>query len=344
MDNNFNYLPDSAVKEVETKESENKEFAYNGKVLNGFGMLALVLTILVTVIAVSGVMIAKLPEALGWIPAIVIIIGIISLVILICGFFILQPNQARVMIFFGKYRGTFKHTGYFWVNPFMTKKKVSLRIRNMDIAPIKVNDRIGNPVMIGMVLVWKVRDTYRAVFDVDAGDIEAIVTKNNNKTEIEGVGDRISKALNAFVSIQSDAALREVTGRYAYDEEEGKKGEITLRSDANEINEQLESKLNERLAMAGIEVVEARLNYLAYAPEIAAVMLRRQQASAIISAREKIVEGAVSMVKMALDKLKDDPEIVLDAERKAAMVSNLLVVLCGDEPAQPVVNTGTLYQ
>lgn len=344
MDNNFNYLPDSAVKEVETKESENKEFAYNGKVLNGFGMLALVLTILVTVIAVSGVMIAKLPEALGWIPAIVIIIGIISLVVLICGFFILQPNQARVMIFFGKYRGTFKHTGYFWVNPFMTKKKVSLRIRNMDIAPIKVNDRIGNPVMIGMVLVWKVRDTYRAVFDVDAGDIEAIVTKNNNKTEIEGVGDRISKALNAFVSIQSDAALREVTGRYAYDEEEGKKGEITLRSDANEINEQLESKLNERLAMAGIEVVEARLNYLAYAPEIAAVMLRRQQASAIISAREKIVEGAVSMVKMALDKLKDDPEIVLDAERKAAMVSNLLVVLCGDEPAQPVVNTGTLYQ
>lgn len=344
MDNNFNYLPDSAVKEVETKESENKEFAYNGKVLNGFGMLALVLTILVTVIAVSGVMIAKLPEALGWIPAIVIIIGIISLVILICGFFILQPNQARVMIFFGKYRGTFKRTGYFWVNPFMTKKKVSLRIRNMDIAPIKVNDRIGNPVMIGMVLVWKVRDTYRAVFDVDAGDIEAIVTKNNNKTEIEGVGDRISKALNAFVSIQSDAALREVTGRYAYDEEEGKKGEITLRSDANEINEQLESKLNERLAMAGIEVVEARLNYLAYAPEIAAVMLRRQQASAIISAREKIVEGAVSMVKMALDKLKDDPEIVLDAERKAAMVSNLLVVLCGDEPAQPVVNTGTLYQ
>lgn len=344
MDNNFNYLPDSAVKEVETKESENKEFAYNGKVLNGFGMLALVLTILVTVIAVSGVMIAKLPEALGWIPAIVIIIGIISLVVLICGFFILQPNQARVMIFFGKYRGTFKRTGYFWVNPFMTKKKVSLRIRNMDIAPIKVNDRIGNPVMIGMVLVWKVRDTYRAVFDVDAGDIEAIVTKNNNKTEIEGVGDRISKALNAFVSIQSDAALREVTGRYAYDEEEGKKGEITLRSDANEINEQLESKLNERLAMAGIEVVEARLNYLAYAPEIAAVMLRRQQASAIISAREKIVEGAVSMVKMALDKLKDDPEIVLDAERKAAMVSNLLVVLCGDEPAQPVVNTGTLYQ
>lgn len=344
MDNNFNYLPDSAVKEVEMKESENKEFAYNGKVLNGFGMLALVLTILVTVIAVSGVMIAKLPEALGWIPAIVIIIGIISLVVLICGFFILQPNQARVMIFFGKYRGTFKRTGYFWVNPFMTKKKVSLRIRNMDIAPIKVNDRIGNPVMIGMVLVWKVRDTYRAVFDVDAGDIEAIVTKNNNKTEIEGVGDRISKALNAFVSIQSDAALREVTGRYAYDEEEGKKGEITLRSDANEINEQLESKLNERLAMAGIEVVEARLNYLAYAPEIAAVMLRRQQASAIISAREKIVEGAVSMVKMALDKLKDDPEIVLDAERKAAMVSNLLVVLCGDEPAQPVVNTGTLYQ
>lgn len=216
----------------------------------------------------------------------------------------------------------------------------------MDIAPIKVNDKIGNPVMIGMVLVWKVRDTYRAVFDIDAGDVVGLVATGNEKDNknLLSQNDAVAKALNAFVGIQSDAALREVTGRYAYDEEEGRRGDITLRSDAKEINEQLESKLNERLAMAGIEVVEARLNYLAYAPEIAAVMLRRQQASAIISAREKIVEGAVSMVKMALEQLKVEPAIELDKERQAAMVSNLLVVLCGDEPAQPVVNTGTLYQ
>lgn len=216
----------------------------------------------------------------------------------------------------------------------------------MDIAPIKVNDKIGNPVMIGMVLVWKVRDTYRAVFDIDAGDVVGLVATGNEKDNknLLSQNDAVAKALNAFVGIQSDAALREVTGRYAYDEEEGRRGDITLRSDAMEINEQLESKLNERLAMAGIEVVEARLNYLAYAPEIAAVMLRRQQASAIISAREKIVEGAVSMVKMALEQLKVEPAIELDKERQAAMVSNLLVVLCGDEPAQPVVNTGTLYQ
>lgn len=166
------------------------------------------------------------------------------------------------MIFFGEYRGTFRETGYFWVNPFMTKKKVSLRIRNMDIAPIKVNDKIGNPVMIGMVLVWKVNDTYRAVFDVDAGDESAISVSNDGKNvQAASTGDKIAKALNAFVSIQSDAALREVTGRYAYDEEDGKHQEITLRSDASEINEQLEAKLNERMAIAGIEVVEARLNY-----------------------------------------------------------------------------------
>ena len=225
----------------------------------------------------------------------------------------------------------------------MTKKKVSLRIRNMDIAPIKVNDKTGNPVMIGMVLVWKVNDTYRAVFDIDADETPAIAVSNDAK-QAATVSDSVAKALNAFVSIQSDAALREVTGRYAYDAEDGRHDEITLRSDASEINEQLEAKLNERLAMAGIEVVEARLNYLAYAPEIAAVMLRRQQASAIISAREKIVEGAVSMVKMALDQLSEEQIVTLDEERKAAMVSNLLVVLCADEPAQPVLNTGTLYQ
>ena len=319
---------------------ENKEHAYTGSVTNGFAMLPVVLLLIPAIVAAFFIV---LPFELYWIAAIAAGIGFIGFIILSCGFFILQPNQSRVMIFFGKYRGTFRRTGYFWVNPFMTKKKVSLRIRNMDIAPIKVNDKTGNPVMIGMVLVWKVNDTYRAVFDFDADEPPAIAVRNDAKPAAT-VSDSVAKALNAFVSIQSDAALREVTGRYAYDAEDGRHDEITLRSDASEINEQLEAKLNERLAMAGIEVVEARLNYLAYAPEIAAVMLRRQQASAIISAREKIVEGAVSMVKMALDQLSEEQIVTLDEERKAAMVSNLLVVLCADEPAQPVLNTGTLYQ
>ncbi len=319
----------------------NNEFDYRGRVVSGFAMLAVVLVLIpLLIIALFFVF----PYELIWIPAVASVVGFILMVFLSCGFFVLQPNQARVMIFFGKYRGTFRETGFFWVNPFMNKKKVSLRIRNMDIAPIKVNDKVGNPVMIGMVLVWKVRDTYRAVFDVDAGDSAAVSVTSDGKIKSADVGDAIAKALDAFVGIQSDAALREVTGRYAYDEENGRHDEITLRSDGHEINEQLEAKLNERLAMAGIEVVEARLNYLAYAPEIAAVMLRRQQASAIISAREKIVEGAVSMVKMALDQLSEEQIVTLDEERKASMVSNLLVVLCADEPAQPVLNTGTLYQ
>lgn len=319
---------------------ENKEIPFEGKTVNGFGMLFLIFLIPV-IVAASFFL---LPEEQWWISGILTGVGIIGLVILLCGFFILQPNQSVVMIFFGNYRGTFRNTGYFWTNPFMTKKKVSLRIRNMDVAPIKVNDKIGNPVMIGMVLVWKVKDTYRAVFDVDAGDVNLLNVANESKNAQALQGDSVAKALNAFVAIQSDAALREVTGKYAYDEEGGKHDEITLRSDGDEINEQLETKLNERLAMAGIEVVEARLNYLAYAPEIAAVMLRRQQASAIIAAREKIVEGAVSMVKMALDQLSQEQIVELDEERKATMVSNLLVVLCADEPAQPVLNTGTLYQ
>ncbi len=319
--------------------SENKEIPFGGMVASGFGMLFL--TLLIPVIIVASFIV--LPEELYWIAGIITALGIIGLIIILCGFFVLQPNQSVVMICFGKYKRTYRNTGFYWANPFMTKKKVSLRIRNMDIAPIKVNDKIGNPVMIGMVLVWKVKDTYRAVFDVDAGDIPMVGVADGKNAQILQ-GNATAKALNAFVAIQSDAALREVTGKYAYDEENGKHDEITLRSDGDEINEQLETKLNERLAMAGIEVVEARLNYLAYAPEIAAVMLRRQQASAIISAREKIVEGAVSMVKMALDQLSQEQIVELDEERKATMVSNLLVVLCADEPAQPVLNTGTLYQ
>lgn len=328
---------------------QNKEFKYAGKIFNGFAMLAMVLIgipalaicVAIGITVLFGIEEGDPPIGVWVITAIVavLIMGILSI-----GFFTQQPNQSRVMIFFGNYRGTFRGTGFYWVNPFMSRKKVSLRIRNMDIAPIKVNDKVGNPVMIGMVLVWKVKDTYRAVFDVDAGGMEDVkVTTKGDKTNFETV-DTVAKALNAFVSIQSDAALREVTGKYAYDEEGNKHDEITLRSSAHEINEQLEEKLNERLSMAGIEVVEARLNYLAYAPEIAAVMLRRQQASAIIAAREKIVEGAVSMVKMALDQLKVEQVVELDEERKATMVSNLLVVLCADEPAQPVLNTGTLYQ
>ena len=244
------------------------------------------------------------------------------------GYFTQEPNEARVMIFFGKYCGTCRSVGYYWANPFMTRRKLSLRIRNMDIEPIKVNDKIGNPVLIGMVLVWRIKDTYRAVFDIDSASLGAT-----------GVGVS-SAALEKFVRIQSDAALREVTGHYAYDQTDGTSDELTLRDGGDEINELLERKINDRLAMAGMEVVEARLNYLAYAPEIAAVMLRRQQASAIISAREKIVEGAVSMVDMALKRLDKDGIVVLDDKQKAAMVGNLLTVLCADEPAQPVVNTG----
>lgn len=316
-----------------TTTDTNKEFNYEGRVYNGFFML---FVNIILIPALIGAMFTLAPDTESftlWIPVV-----ILAILFFIClgGFFIQQPNQGRVMIFFGKYRGTCRQTGFYWVNPFMTLKKISLRIRNMDIAPIKVNDKVGNPVMIGMVLVWKVKDTYRAVFDVDADSTAPATTA-------AAASRATSNALENFVSIQSDAALREVTGRFAYDEEDSSSTEITLRGGSQEIVELLEDKLNERLSMAGIEVVEARLNYLAYAPEIAAVMLRRQQASAIIAAREKIVEGAVSMVKMALHQLKEEDVVELDEERKAAMVSNLLVVLCADEPAQPVVNTGTLY-
>lgn len=324
---------------METRKN-NQEKDYRGTVVGGFAMLLVILLLIPA--AIVTLFLALPLSVYPWLVALAAV-AFVGMIILSCGLFVLQPNQARVMIFFGEYRGTFRRTGFYWVNPFMSKKKVSLRIRNMDIAPIKVNDKVGNPVMIGMVLVWKVKDTYRAVFDVDSGENATVKTNSDGKVEVAAT-DAVAKALNAFVNIQSDAALREVTGHYAYDEESGSADEITLRSSGHEINEQLEAKLNERLAMAGIEVVEARLNYLAYAPEIAAVMLRRQQASAIISAREKIVEGAVSMVKMALDRLNEEEVVALDEERKATMVSNLLVVLCADEPAQPVLNAGTLYQ
>jgi regulator of protease activity HflC (stomatin/prohibitin superfamily) len=242
------------------------------------------------------------------------------------------------MIFFGKYEGTIKTNGFFWVNPFYVKKELTLRARNMDAEPIKVNDKKGNPIMIGQVVVWRVFDTYKASFDID----------NTSKTNPgqAGVANRLNEKMKAyenFVKVQSDSALRHVAGMFAYDYLENEDEKLTLRSGGEEVNEILEKQLNERLSIAGIEVLEARVNYLAYAPEIAAVMLRRQQADAIISAREKIVDGAVGMVKHALAKLSEEAIVELDDDKKAAMVSNLLVVLCSDEHAQPIVNTGTLY-
>lgn len=317
---------------------ETKEMIFSGFKMNGFLVLFLHLVVFTAVI-VFGFFLALPLQILSC------ILGVVWL-ILFAGYMQLEPNEARAMVFFGKYKGTFKETGFFWVNPFLNKKKLSLRARNLDVEPIKVNDKIGNPILIGLVLVWKLKDTYKAMFEIDAQTMAASApaagTGNNNQVNI---GNSVANRMNAFenfVKIQSDAALRQVAGQYAYDDNEADAEALTLRSGGDEINEQLEQKLNERLAMAGMEVVEARINYLAYAPEIAAVMLRRQQASAIITAREKIVEGAVSMVKMALHKLSEEEIVELDEDKKAAMVSNLLVVLCADEAAQPVVNTGTL--
>ena len=261
------------------------------------------------------------------------------------GFMTNEPNNARVMIFFGKYCGTLKENGFFWVNPFFVKKRITLRARNLNPDSIKVNDKSGNPIMIGMVLVWKIIDTYKAVFEIDSSSIKAVSVSSNQVVIGKAGMAELMKTFEKFVTVQSDAALREVAGLYAYDNNnETQSEETTLRSGGESVNSHLERALNERLAMAGIEIVEARINYLAYAPEIAAVMLRRQQAAAIIAAREKIVEGAVSMVQMALTKLAQEQIVELDEDKKAAMVSNLLVVLCADEAAQPVVNTGTLHQ
>lgn len=306
--------------------------------MNGFVMMAIHLLLLTSLI-VFGYWLLEV-----WSMVLASLLVLVWF-ILMAGYIQLEPNEARVMIFFGTYKGTFRETGFFWVHPFLDKKKLSLRARNLDVEPIKVNDKIGNPILIGLVLVWKLKDTYKAMFEIDSQTMAAQPVQKGEGSNQIVIGNLVANRMNAFenfVKIQSDAALRQVAGQYAYDDNEANVEELTLRSGGEEINEQLEQKLNERLAMAGMEVVEARLNYLAYAPEIAAVMLRRQQASAIITAREKIVEGAVSMVKMALQKLSQEQIVELDEEKKAAMVSNLLVVLCADEAAQPVVNTGTL--
>ena len=307
----------------------NKETAYKGFVMNGFIGIVLVLALFAAAITCF----VKSNDTAPF--------GILGALLMVCtvicmnGFVKLEPNEAVVLVFFGKYRGTFSKDGFYWVNPLMSKKKVSLRARNLNPEPIKVNDKVGNPVLIGMVLVWKLEDTYKALFEIDSQSLAPVSANGRGST-----ARFLSLAFENFVRVQSDAALRQVAGCYAYDNPDTA-DELTLRSNADEINEKLAATLNERLSMAGLHVTEARINYLAYAPEIAAVMLRRQQADAIIAAREKIVDGAVSMVKMALDKLKDEGVVDLNEEKKAAMVSNLLVVLCGDEPAQPVVNSGS---
>ena len=234
------------------------------------------------------------------------------------GYFVVNPNESSVLILFGAYKGTVKKNGFFWVNPFFTKKKISLRARNLDSDPIKVNDKIGNPIMIDIVLVWKVNNTFKAAFDVDD--------------------------YTHFVNIQSEAAIRKLAGHYPYDNFDDEQSDITLRSGGEDVNHVLEKELEERLSIAGIEIVEARISYLAYASEIAGAMLRRQQATAIVAARIKIVEGAVSMVEMALEQLSEKELIELDEEQKAVMVSNLMIVLCSDKDASPVINTGTLHQ
>ncbi len=307
---------------MDSNNSTDREYEYRGLCVNGFAMIFFTFVLLPVAMICSGVYGGDNPWILGGVTMPLFLLFVLGCV----GYFTQEPNVARVMIFFGKYRGTCKRVGFYWTNPFISRKKLSLRIRNMDIDPIKVNDKIGNPVLIGMVLVWRIRDTYKVTFDLDSQSLGAAGGINN-------------AALSNFVRIQGDAALREVTGHFAYDNTDATvDGELTLRDSGKEISDLLEHKINERLAMAGIEVVEARINYLAYAPEIAAVMLRRQQASAIISAREKIVEGAVSMVDMALRSLDDRDVVKLSNEQKASMVGNLLAVLCADEPLTPTLN------
>jgi regulator of protease activity HflC (stomatin/prohibitin superfamily) len=279
---------------------------YSIKPISGYWAL------LMEVIFLGGA-IAGFAYEIIWLGSVLTVLFILAMI----GFTVINPNGSCVMVLFGAYKGSVRENGFFWVNPFYTKRKISLRARNFDSEPIKVNDKIGNPIKIGFVLVWRVLDTYKAVFDVDD--------------------------YQHFVLVQSDAALRKLAGLYPYDNFEDHDAEIALRSGGEEINEMLEKEIRERLIIAGIEVIEARINYIAYAEEIAGAMLRRQQAAAVVAARFKIVEGAVSMVQMALEQLSDKKIVELDEEKKAAMVSNLMVVLCGDKDATPVVNTGTLH-
>ncbi len=275
--------------------------------ISGYPMLILLLAV------IGGAIYAGVN---GWNP---LIIGgcILTAIFLIKGFFYVNPNDSRVLVLFGEYKGTVKNNGFFWTNPFYARQGISLRARNFDSEKIKVNDLLGNPILISAILVWRVKDTYKAAFDVDFYE--------------------------SFVRIQTDAAVRKLAGSYPYDNFDDEQAEITLRSGMQEVNEAMEEELSERLAISGIEVLEARIGYLAYAPEIASAMLKRQQAEAIVAARFKIVEGAVGMVEIALDELSKKEVIDLDEEQKATMVNNLMVVLCSDKEATPVINSGTLH-
>lgn len=273
--------------------------------INGYLMLFVLFALII--LMVGGLIITGNPLFL--------ILGVI-IILMMRGFFIVNPNGSKVLVLFGAYKGTVRENGFFWANPFYTRRRISLRARNFDSDRVKVNDKIGNPIMINVILVWQVQDTYKSAFDVD------------NYEE--------------FVRVQTDAAVRKLAGSYPYDNFDDEQAELTLRSGMDEVNEALENEVTERLAIAGIKVMEARIGYLAYAPEIASAMLKRQQAVAIVAARKKIVEGAVGMVEDALSRLSEDGIIDFDDDKKASMVSNLMVVLCGDKEAIPVVNAGTL--
>lgn len=278
------------------------------------GYLSVLIIIVLIVVAISSIVNAQDNPTMGFLAG-----GCILLAIFLTkGLIVVNPNESFVMILFGEYKGTVKGNGFFFINPFYVRKKLTLRARNMNREPLKVNDKLGNPIMIGIVLVWKVEDTFKAAFEVDD--------------------------YSRFVDIQSESATRKLAGHYAYDNFDDEQKEITLRAGGEEVHQALEKELSERLAMAGIKVMEARISYLAYASEIAGAMLRRQQATAVVAARTKIVEGAVSMVELALNALSKKQIIELDEDKKAAMVSNLMVVLCSDKDTTPVVNTGTLHQ
>jgi regulator of protease activity HflC (stomatin/prohibitin superfamily) len=288
------------------------------RTFSGWAMLAVVVVLFLLSVGLLILSILALDHghgALGGFGLAVAILLLLADILCWAGFFTLQPNQARVLILFGEYKGTARREGFHWTNPFMKKLLVSLRLRNMEGEQLKVNDLRGNPIEIAAVVVWRVNETAQAVFDVD--DYEN------------------------YVEVQSESAVRHLASAYAYDQ--GEENEITLRSGVDEVSLALQKELQARLAKAGVVVEEARITHLAYAPEIAQAMLRRQQAEAVIAARQKIVHGAVSMVDMALRDLKEKQVVQLDDERKAAMVSNLLVVLCGEAEVSPVINTGTLY-
>jgi regulator of protease activity HflC (stomatin/prohibitin superfamily) len=322
---------------------KTQEENFSGLKASGIAMLLLNILLLFAIIY-AFVVTVSLPDMdnafrVGAIIGLALLFVIIN--IFWGGFMLIEPNEAIVMVFFGEYKGTVKDNGFFWVNPFYTKKRLTLRARNLDAEPIKVNDKTGNPVMIGVVVVWRLADTYKASFLVDNASMAIGAPGAGSTVKL----NEKMLAYQNFVKIQCDAALRFVAGMYAYDHSSTQKeSDFTLRSSGEEINQILEAQMNERLAIAGIEVVEARINYLAYAPEIAAVMLRRQQADAIIAAREKIVEGAVGMVHLALTQLSEKGIIDLDDDKKAAMVSNLMVVLCSEDSASPIINAGTLHQ